>query len=293
MRIKFIKLHGLGNDFILIDKRIQSNMMLENKINADYVDTTWIKELSDRRRGIGFDQLLTLELSSTRDGTKLLYRVFNRDGSIAKQCGNGLRCVASYLNKKGELTNKPFTILTEDDYVTLEKINDNLFMVQLPPPIFSPANIPMNITYTHEQLTENCYSILLDKKEIKFIALSLGNPHAVIRVKDIHSNELAHVASYLQKSAVFPEGVNVGFMQIENKKRIKLRVFERGAGETPACGSGACAAVVAASLPNWIEGEDVTVVLPGGELLISWNQDSETISMCGEAHYVFEGSITY
>ena len=266
--INFTKMQGLGNDFIVIDN-IEGNVCLS---------TEEIRQLSDRRFGIGFDQLLMVESANTRD-VDFRYVIFNADGSEVSQCGNGARCFALYLQKK-ELTNKnTITVETNSGNMVLTINRDKSVRVEMGKPNFIPSEIPF---ITQAQAIE--YSL----KDQKMGVLSIRNPHAVIILEDIDGENIEAIATRLQNSDYFPESVNVGFMQILSRNEINLRVIERGVGETLACGSGACAAVIHGIQLGLLENE-VEVQLKGGSAFVEYNGDSVYLSGPGE--FVYEGAV--
>jgi len=266
--INFTKMQGLGNDFIVIDN-IEGNVCLS---------TEEIRQLSDRRFGIGFDQLLMVESANTRD-VDFRYVIFNADGSEVNQCGNGARCFALYLQKK-ELTNKnTITVETNSGNMVLTINRDKSVRVEMGKPNFIPSEIPF---ITQAQAIE--YSL----KDQKMGVLSIRNPHAVIILEDIDGENIEAIATRLQNSDYFPESVNVGFMQILSRNEINLRVIERGVGETLACGSGACAAVIHGIQLGLLE-DKVKVNLKGGDALVEYYGDAVYLSGPGE--FVYEGAV--
>jgi len=269
MRLDFTKMHGLGNDFIVINNL--NEVFNENLIN--------IPKLANRHMGIGFDQLLIVE-SSERAGIDFKYRIFNADGQEVQQCGNGARCFGLYVFEK-ELTNKrKLNVETLNGDIEII-INDTFFVtINMGKPEFTPSKIPANIDNQDKK-----YSI----NDTEMGVLSMGNPHAVILANNIVNLEIDKTAEDIQNSGYFPEGVNVGFMQINSSSNISLRVYERGVGETQACGTGACAAVVY-GVENDLLDQNVCVSLPGGNLDINYEKGSE-VFMTGPAQFVFEGSI--
>ena len=266
--IYFTKMQGLGNDFIVIDN-IEGNVSLS---------TEEICQLSDRRFGIGFDQLLMVESAITK-GVDFRYVIFNADGSEVSQCGNGARCFALYLQKK-ELTNKnTITVETNSGNLVLTINQDKSVRVEMGEPSFIPSEIPF---ITQSQAFE--YSLESQKMGV----LSIRNPHAVIILKNIEGEDIEAIATKLQNSDYFPESVNVGFMQILVRNEINLRVIERGVGETLACGSGACAAVVHGIQLGLLE-EKVKVHLKGGDAFVEYNGD--TVYLSGPGEFVYEGAV--
>ena len=266
--IYFTKMQGLGNDFIVIDN-IEGDVCLS---------TEEICQLSDRRFGIGFDQLLMVESASTR-GVDFRYVIFNADGSEVSQCGNGARCFALYLQKK-ELSNKnTITVETNSGNMVLTINRDKSVRVEMGKPNFIPSEIPF---ITQAQALE--YSLESQKMGV----LSIGNPHAIIILKDIDGENIEAIATRLQNSDYFPESVNVGFMQILSRNEINLRVIERGVGETLACGSGACAAVVHGIQLGLLE-DKVAVHLKGGDAFVEFY--GNTVYLSGPGEFVYEGTL--
>ena len=266
--IYFTKMQGLGNDFIVIDN-IEGDVCLS---------TEEIRQLSDRHFGIGFDQLLMVE-SATTKGVDFRYVIFNSDGSEVSQCGNGARCFALYLQKK-DLTNKnTITVETNSGNLVLTINQDKSVRVEMGEPNFVPSEIPF---ITQSQAIE--YSLEGQKMGI----LSIRNPHAVIILKDIDTEDIKAIATNLQNSDYFPESVNVGFMQILARNEINLRVIERGVGETLACGSGACAAVIH-GIQLGILDDKVKVHLKGGDALVEFYGD--TVYLSGPGEIVYEGAV--
>ena len=265
----FTKMQGLGNDFIVINS-------LDNSFNENLIN---IPRLANRHKGIGFDQLLIVESSETH-GIDFKYRIFNADGQEVQQCGNGARCFALYVFEKKLTSKRKLNIETLNGDIELF-INDvSSVTVNMGKPEFTPSKIPAN--FENQQKKYSIYD-----REIG--VLSMGNPHAVILAENIENIEIEMTAKEIQNNGYFPEGVNVGFMQINSPSNISLRVYERGVGETQACGTGACAAVVFGVENNLLE-NTVCVSLPGGELNINYEKGSE-VFMTGPAVFVFEGSI--
>ena len=264
--IYFTKMQGLGNDFIVIDN-IEGNICLS---------TEEIRQLSNRHFGIGFDQLLMVESSSTK-GVDFRYVIFNSDGSEVSQCGNGARCFALYLQKK-DLTNKNTIIVeTNSGNLVLTINQDKSVRVEMGEPNFVPSEIPF---ITQSQAIE--YSLEGQKMGI----LSIRNPHAVLILEDIDAEDIETIATNLQNSDYFPESVNVGFMQILDRNEINLRVIERGVGETLACGSGACAAVIYGIQLGLLE-DKVKAHLKGGDAFVEY--DGDTVYLSGPGEFVYEG----
>lgn len=272
--MKFTKMSALGNDFIVINA-------LKHEIN---LTPEKIKKLSDRHDGIGFDQLLLLTPSPNKE-IDYGYVIYNADGSEVDQCGNGARAIACYISSKKLSDKRTFKIATRKATMVLKLLDDENVSVNMGIPEFEPTKIPL---LTHKK--ENKYTLTIDDKPITFGAVSLGNPHAIIKVPNAEEAPVESVGKMLQAHSSFPERVNVGFMQIVTPEHIRLRVYERGAGETRACGSGACAAMVIGHLWSRLA-DQVTVELPGGNLLIEWQGADQPVWMTGPAHITFEGEI--
>ena len=266
--IYFTKMQGLGNDFIVIDN-IEGDVCLS---------TEEIRQLSDRRFGIGFDQLLMVE-SATNKGVDFRYVIFNADGSEVSQCGNGARCFALYLQKKGLTKKNTITVQTNSGSLVLTINQDKSVRVEMGEPNFTPSEIPF---ISEAQAIE--YTLEGQKMGV----LSIKNPHAVIILNNIDQDDIEDIATKLQNSDYFPESVNVGFMQILDREEIILRVIERGVGETLACGSGACAAVIHGIRLGLLENK-VTVHLKGGDALVEFYED--TVYLSGPGEFVFEGEV--
>lgn len=275
MQIRFTKMHGLGNDFMLVDCREREFDLPPSRIAA----------LADRRRGVGFDQLLVLEASRGPDAD-FHYRIFNPDGGEVEHCGNGARCLARYVADKGLSRRNPLRVTTVNRTLTLRLLDDGNVAVDMGRPDFDPQALPFRTPRRQRQ-----YRLALGAPdgEIRFAALSMGNPHAVIEVEDLANAAVKRIGKALGNHADFPAGVNVGFMRVESRHRIGLRVYERGPGETPACGSGACAAAASGMAVGRLD-SPVTVALAGGELQIEWQGGSTPVIMSGPAQAVYEGT---
>ncbi len=266
-------MHGIGNDFVVIDCRER----------ALPLTAAQVARLGDRHLGVGFDQLLTIEPSRDPD-CAWRYGIYNRDGSPAGQCGNGVRCVAAWLRRAGALADGLTRLQSPSGAVAVEMLADGRVRVDMGVPQFAPAAIPLR-----EAQSATTYKRTLGATEIEFGAVSMGNPHAVIEVADLAVAPVADWGPALETHADFPDRANIGFAQVLSPQAIRLRVWERGAGETQACGSGACAAVVALARRGRV-GADVEVQLPGGLLQISWAGPGEPVWMTGPAAFVFEGN---
>lgn len=274
MMLKFTKMHGLGNDFVVIDGISQSVVL----------NPTQIRFIADRHFGVGCDQLLLVE-KPVSDNADFKYRIFNADGSEVAQCGNGARCFARFVRDKN-LTNKDeIRVDTDAGQLVLLLNDDGLITVNMGIPRHAPAQIPLQAT-----VEAQLYSLTIDDVAVSFGAVSMGNPHAVLVVQDVKTALVNELGAKLESHPFFPQRANIGFMQVADHHNINLRVFERGAGETMACGSGACAAVVI-GIEQGLLNENVKVTLPGGQLTIHWQGRGEPVFMTGSAESVFEGTI--
>lgn len=280
MTLYFTKMHGLGNDFMVIDATRQSPTLSPERIRL------W----ADRHVGIGFDQLLIVEPPTSPDAL-FTYRIFNADGSEVGQCGNGARCFARYVVDKGLTREREIPVDTKSGLITLH-INDNGDVtVDMGAPITAPARIPFVAEKASQRYVLELPTLVAGRTEVTIDALSMGNPHAVIDVPDVQLAPVDLLGPLIERHARFPERVNVGFMEVVNRQMIRLRVFERGAGETLACGTGACAAVVSGIRRGLLD-SPCRVHLPGGQLLIAWSGDAHTpVLMTGPAVTVFEGQL--
>ncbi len=272
MKLAFTKMQGLGNDFVVIDGINQTVAL----------DPDRIRRLADRHFGIGCDQVLLVE-ASDRPEADFRYRIFNADGGEVEQCGNGARCFARFVRDRGLTERDDLQVMTAAGLLRLRIQPDGRVAVDMGRPRLEPAEIPFFATER-----ASVYPIAADGLEMEIGVVSMGNPHAVLRVDDVDRAPVAHLGPLLERHGRFPNRANIGFMQIVAPDHIRLRVFERGVGETLACGSGACAAVVVGRLwgrlwPN------VRVELPGGELTVHWAGEGETVTMNGPAEAVFEG----
>jgi len=265
-------MHGLGNDFVIVDCRATPLPL----------DTAAIRRLGDRHFGVGFDQLLTIERA--RDATcAFAYGIWNTDGSRAEQCGNGVRCVARWLVRAGALGTGALRLESPAGPIAIELLADGRVRAEMGEPRFEPAAIPLVADEVHDR-----YRIDVAGREIEVGAVSMGNPHAVIEVDDVATAPVEAQGPQIEHADAFPERCNVGFAQVRSRNAIALRVWERGVGETLACGSGACAAVAVLRRRGLVD-IDVAVTLPGGTLEIRWMGPGETLWMTGPASFVFEG----
>ena len=279
--LKFTKMHGLGNDFMVIDGTRQAFDPKHAPIQA------W----ADRHTGIGFDQLLLVEQTET-DGVDFRYRIFNADGSEVEQCGNGARCFVKFVAEQGLSDKKEIVVETAKGIIKPRLNDDGLITVNMGQPRFLPEEVPF-ILRSGEQAGAISYIVVngLDSAEMSIV--SMGNPHAVMLVGDVETAPVADWGEALQRHQRFPEKVNVGFMEVVSPNHVKLRVYERGASETQACGTGACAAVVSGVRLGLLNaGEPVRVELRGGDLSISW-AEGQDVMMTGAAVTVFAGELTY
>ncbi len=271
--LRFSKMHGAGNDFVVLDLRD----------GAAPPDARLASRLADRHFGVGCDQILTIE--RPRSGAAIAsYRIWNADGSHSQQCGNGARCVAAWLVRDGAATGPRFSIDSPLATHEVERVDQSHYSIAMGVPVFEPSRIPL----LGFGAAQDRYEIPVPGGDISAGAVSMGNPHLVIEVDDVDAAPIAAQARSLQDSAALPESANVGFVQMLACNRIRLRVVERGVGETLACGSGACAAAVVLMRRGQLDRE-VNVSLPGGELHIRWPADDAEVIMSGPAAFVFEG----
>ncbi|MCL1126661.1 diaminopimelate epimerase [Shewanella surugensis] len=272
--IQFAKMQGLGNDFMVVDGVTQNVFF-----SPDH-----IKRLADRNLGIGFDQLLLVEPPYDPD-LDFHYRIFNADGSEVEQCGNGARCFARFVRNKGLTNKKKIRVSTASGKITLKIEHDGQVTVNMGVPNFEPNSMSFNA-----KKAEKTYLLPTSLKTFLCGAVSMGNPHCVLDVDDVAAEPVDEIGRLLTKHERFSKGVNVGFMQVISRDQIKLRVYERGAAETLACGTGACAAVAVGQLQGKL-GSRVQVDLPGGSLMINWEGEGKPLWMTGPAVHVFDGQI--
>jgi diaminopimelate epimerase len=274
MRLRFTKMHGLGNDFVVIDAT-RERFTLE---------PAQVQRLADRRLGVGCDQVLVVEPARSPD-TDFYYRIFNADGGEVENCGNGARCFARFVLDKGLTQSRRIAVGTASGNLVLRVRDDGLVSVQMGVPQFEPAQIPFIASRR-----EPTYRLQVGDHERTISALSLGNPHAVQTVADVDVAPVATEGPLIERHERFPQRVNAGYMQIVAPSAIRLRVYERGAGETAACGTGACAAVVA-GMQLGLLASPVRVATRGGALDIEWGGEGTKVIMIGPACTVFEGEI--
>jgi diaminopimelate epimerase len=273
-QLAFTKMQGLGNDFIVIDA-------ISQKIK---LTTKQIRFLADRRFGVGCDQILLIE-PATQKNIDFFYRIYNADGSEVAQCGNGARCIAKFLYNHGYINKRNIKIATKQRALELYLEANGQVTVNMGLPITAPQKIPLLSSKAKQK-----YKIAVANDVVEVGALSLGNPHAVLQVQSVVHAPVGTMGALLVAHPNFPEGVNVNFMQVIDRSHIRLRVFERGVGETLACGSGACAAVIIGHIWKLL-GNRVQVELPGGILQVKWQGGKNPVYLTGPAEHVFDGSI--
>jgi len=274
MRIAFTKMHGLGNDFIVFDAPVPERVP----------SAATLRRLADRRTGIGFDQALMLSPPRRAD-TDVYFRIFNADGSEVEQCGNGARCIARLVASRAGVTQRTLVLDGPGGTVEARLRTDGLVSVAMGVPDFAPSSLP----FEAEREAES-YRIDLPSGPVEFGAVSIGNPHAVIRVRSVRDAAVDTVGPALENHPRFPRRVNVGFLEIVAPDHVRLRVFERGVGETHACGTGACAAVAVGRRHGPLA-EEVRVDVPGGRLIVQWPGPGQSIWLTGPADTAFEGHV--
>jgi diaminopimelate epimerase len=274
MYLAFTKMHGLGNDFVVFDAISQSVALSPEQIRF----------IADRHRGVGCDQLLLVERPVSPE-VDFRYRIFNADGGEVEQCGNGARCFARFVVDKGLTAKDDMAVETRAGIIRLRLEADGQVTVDMGPPRFAPAAIPFQAEVEAER-----YILDVADTKVEIGAVSMGNPHAVVQVEDVDQAPLAQWGPALEHHPRFPQRVNVGFMQVVARDHLRLRVFERGVGETQACGTGACAAMAVARRWGLVD-ETAAVDLIGGRLLLRWAGEGESVWMTGPAVTVFEGRI--
>ena len=274
MRLKFTKMHGLGNDFVVLDALTRPLSLSPEQI----------RRIADRHFGVGCDQVLQVEPPRLPD-TDFHYRIFNADGGEVEQCGNGARCFVRYVRDRGLTTKTEIRVSTRAGVIVPRLEDDGQVTVNMGVPEFEPARIPFDAA-----ARAPVYALDVGGCSVEVSALSMGNPHAVQFVNDIERAPVAEQGPLIERHPRFPQRVNAGYVQIVSRRRILLRVYERGAAETLACGTGACAAVAAGILRGQLDHE-VTVTTRGGDLGISWAGEGRPVMMTGPAVAVFEGEI--
>ena len=274
MLLRFTKMHGLGNDFMVLDLISQHA----------HIQPKHAKAWGDRHTGVGFDQLLLVEAPTNPD-VDFRYRIFNADGSEVEQCGNGARCFARFVVDKRLTVKKQIRVETKGGIIELNLRPDGQVTVDMGAPRLVPEQIPFQADA--EALS---YTVEVDGERHELAAVSMGNPHAVLRVDNVDNAPVHSLGPKLEHHPRFPKRVNVGFLQVINRQQARLRVWERGAGETQACGTGACAAAVAAIRQGWMD-SPLQLELPGGSLSIEWAGPGQPVMMTGPAVRVYEGQI--
>ncbi len=272
-RLRFSKMHGAGNDFVMLD--------LRNGVSPPSPQLA--AQVADRHTGVGCDQIITIEAPRAA-GSVASYRIWNADGSTSQQCGNGARCVAAWLVRNGDTVEDAFTIDSPLATHPVRRLADGDYSVEMGVPVFEPAQIPL-IGFAHPR---GEYLLPLQGETVRFGAVSMGNPHAVIEVGLVDAAPVERLGHSLQHHASFPESVNVSFAQVIEPDHARLRVYERGVGETLACGSGACAAAVSLMQRGRLT-SSACISLPGGDLRIQWAGEGHPVFMSGPAAFVFEG----
>ena len=276
MRLKFAKMHGLGNDFMVIDA-----------INQAFSPRPeLIRQWADRYHGVGFDQMLVV-LPADSDSAAFKYSIYNADGGEVAQCGNGARCFARFVREQGLTELEVIPVETNTGLLQLEAVDTTRYRVNMGIPQFEPDSIPMRADTVQE-----LYHTDFEGTEISFSAVSIGNPHMVIPVIDVDNATVEILGPHFESHMMFPERANIGFMQVLDRSSFRLRVFERGVGETRACGSGACAAMVAGVRLDLLD-SPATAILTGGELKLEWQGDTKPVMMAGETAMVYRGEIEY
>lgn len=274
MNLSFTKMHGLGNDFVVIDAINQSVHLSPEQVRL----------IADRHRGVGCDQLLLVESSNSPD-VDFRYRIFNADGREVEQCGNGARCFAQFVVEKGLTQKTQISVETASGIIRPQLEADGQVTVDMGTPCFAPGSLPFD-----KKVESDRYLITINDDNVEIGAVSMGNPHAIVLVDDVSTAPVACLGAAIEGHALFPQRVNVGFMQVVSRNHVRLRVFERGAGETQACGTGACAAMAVAHRWGMVD-DAVSVELPGGRLLIHWPGGESPLLMTGPAQTVFTGTI--
>jgi diaminopimelate epimerase len=273
MRIDFTKMHGVGNDFVVFDAPADASVLRPERLRA----------LADRRTGIGFDQALVLERPRA-PGSAAFYRIFNSDGDEVEQCGNGARCIAALLHRRGG-HDGTLTLESPAGRVQARILNDALVSVDMGVPDFDPRSLPFEAP-----AAAATYPLAVEGQTLEIAVVAIGNPHAVLIVPAVATAPVASLGPAIERHARFPRRVNVGFLEIVSRTLVRLRVFERGAGETHACGTGACAAVAVGRRRGALDPE-VRVIVRGGELRVNWAGAGERIWLTGPAEISFAGHV--
>jgi len=281
MRLRFTKMQGAGNDFVVLDGITQTVAL----------DAAQLRRMADRRFGIGADQILLVE-RARQPGSDFRYRIFNADGGEVEQCGNGARCFVRFVHDRGLTHKRAIRVETLGGVIEPRMEDDGQVTVDMGPPAFEPARIPFDAEglVARAEHHDRLWPLTIHGRETEFSVLSMGNPHAVQRVDDVEQAHVAKDGQVIEHHARFPRRVNAGFMQVVDRHEIRLRVWERGVGETLACGTGACAAAVA-GIRRGVLATPVTVHTRGGVLRIAWNGVGHHVELTGAAEKVFEGEI--
>ena len=274
MKVRFTKMHGLGNDFVVFDGISQTVVLTPEQC----------RRIADRHFGVGCDQILLVE-KPTRDDVDFRYRIFNADGGEVGQCGNGARCFVRFVHDHGLTDKTAIRVETAASVIEPRLLDTGLVRVNMGVPRFAPAEIPF--AADAEAMS---YALKVGQHVLEIAVLSMGNPHAVLRVNDLDSAPVDILGPAIESHSRFPQRVNAGFMQVLTPHDIRLRVYERGAGETLACGTGACAAAVAGIRQGWLK-SPISVHTRGGDLVIEWAGKDQPVYMTGPAETVFEGEI--
>ena len=276
MKIEFSKMNGLGKDFMVIDAVNQ----------AVSLEPEQVRRWADRHHGIGFDQLLLVEPAET-DEAVFRYRIYNADGGEVSQCGNGARCFARFVRERGLTDLELIPVETNTGLITLQMVDEQRVQVNMGIPAFEPGDIPLD-----RPRREDLYQVDYEGRSLSFSALSMGNPHMVLQVDNPQEMDIEPMGRFFESHSMFPERANIGFMQVQDRQHFTLRVFERGVGETQACGSGACAAMVAGCQLGLLD-HQATASLLGGDLLLEWQGEGKPVMMTGDTAMVFTGEIDY
>ncbi len=277
MHLSFSKMHGLGNDFVVLDCRTRPMPL--------HADT--IRELGERQSGIGFDQLLSIEAPAAHDDARFAYGIWNRDGQVAGQCGNGVRCVAAWLHRAGLLElDTDVRLQSPSGPVTVRLLDPLTVAVDMGEPDFDPRHVPFDAPHGADR-----YALDIDGAPLTVGVVSMGNPHAVVQVDDLKAPALERLGPQITGHPRFPRGCNAGFVRVVDERHLRLRVHERGSGWTQACGSGACAAMAVLRMQGRVA-DSVDVRLPGGHLKIDWKGPGRSLWMTGPAAFVYEGQCT-
>jgi len=274
MRLPFTKMHGVGNDFVIFDAPTDESLLRPEKL----------RRLSDRRTGVGFDQALVLE-RPRRPDSAVFFRIFNSDGSEVEQCGNGARCIAALLHRRGLTRDRAVTLESPAGPVHARIEADGRVSVNMGVPDFDPRALPFDASREAD-----AYFLEVAGRTVEISAVSIGNPHAVLSVASTDSAPVGTLGPAIGHHSRFPRGVNVGFLEISTRREVRLRVYERGAGETQACGTGACAAVAVGRRRRQLD-DEVRVLVRGGELRVNWAGPGEPIWLTGPAEVSFEGHV--